>query len=235
MTTFSQLVDRVIGETRRPDLLTEVADYLNQTIRELHFTPDRGNVITYRDNLRELQLTANSEAGFTWQIPNPALFQMMQAVRYDSLHSRDVDFVYAPERVPSRALANHTIFYYRAGNTVVFSGYGGTNAIISLAYYEYPRRLKYRTMNDRQAIWDDETGWSYLPDWAESQELQLDARNLCSNWILLRWADVCAEGLRAKVYKRLSDDARARTAYSLYSQLRQGLFTSEVSVGGSLS
>jgi hypothetical protein len=44
----------------------------------------------------------------------------------------------------------------------------------------------------------------------------------------MRWSDVLREGLRAKVYKRISDQLRAQTSYSLYSQLRQGLFTSEV-------
>lgn len=235
MTTFSQLVDRIVNETRRPDLLVDIGDYLNQTIRELHFTPERGNAIFYRDNLREVQLTANSESAFRWQIPLPAVFQGMQAVRFDSVATRDVDQVYARETIPSRAIQGLEHFYYRAGDTYVFSGFGGLNANISLAYYEYPRRLKYRALAERFASWDDESGWSYHDDWDDTDELKLDARNLSSNWLLLRWADVCAEGLRAKVYKRTSDDARARTCYSLYSQLRQGLFTSEVASGGSLT
>lgn len=235
MTTFSQLVDSIVTEVRRPDLLDDVASYLRQTIRELHFTPEKGNVITYRDNMVEDQLTADSASGFKWAIPNPATFQMMQAVRFDSLFSRDAEFVYAPEVLPGRALQNRTVFYYRAGNIYYFSGYGGLNSIISLAYYEYPRQLKYKEVADRPATYDVELGWSYKSDWDTNDDMRLDARNLSSNWLLLRWADVLAEGLRAKVYKRVSDDARARTCYSLYSQLRQGLFTSEVSSAGSMT
>ena len=41
MTTFSQLVDSVVSETKRPDLVSEIATYLNQTIREVHFSADR--------------------------------------------------------------------------------------------------------------------------------------------------------------------------------------------------
>lgn len=235
MTTHSQLVDRVIGETHRPDLLSDISDYLNQTVRELHFTPEMGNAIFYQENLRERQLTASLESGFVWQITNPALFQGMQAVRYDSVPLRDSEFAFARELVPGRNMSSHIHYFYRAGDTYAFAGYGGLNSVISLAYYEYPRRLKYRAPAERFAVWDDEIGWTYHEDWSDTDELKLDARNLSSNWILLRWADVCAEGLRAKVYKRLSDDSRARTSYSLYSQLRQGLFTSEISSGGSLT
>ena len=235
MTTFSQLVDRIVDETRRPDLRNDICEYLNQTIRELHFTPNQGSAIAYRENLTELQLTANSEEAFTWAIPNPQTFQQMQAVRFDSLYSRSNVWVYAREVVPNRGMANLDVFYYRAGSTFVFSGYGGLNSTISLAYYEYPRRLKYRFSANRLASFDDELGWTYHDDWDATDELKLDARNLSSNWLLLRWADVVSEGLRAKIYKRLSDDSRARTCYSLYSQLRVGLFTSEVSTGGSLT
>lgn len=235
MTTFSQLVDEIINETRRPDLLVDIAGYLNQTIRELHFTPEHGNAIFYQENLREIQLTANIESGFTWTVPNPALFQGIQTVRYDSVSTRDHEMIYPEEVVPNRAMAKKLYYYYRAGQVYAFAGYGGVNSTIAMAYYEYPRRLKYRAVADRFASWDDELGWSYHDDWDDTDELKLDARNLSSNWILLRWKDVVSEGLRAKVYKRLSDDARARTCYSLYSQLRQGLFTSEISSGGSLT
>lgn len=236
MTTHSQLVDEIVGETHRPDLRTDISTYLNQTVRELHFTPDKGNAIFYQENLRERQLTANLEEGYTWPIPYPALFQGMQTVRYDSLFARDNKPVYSRELIPGRSMSSHQYYHYRAGDTYAFAGYGGLNSLLSLAYYEYPRRLKYRAAADRLVLWDDDLGWhTYHPDWDNTPELMLDARNLSSNWLLVRWHDVVAEGLRAKVYKRLSDDTRSRTSYSLYSQLRQGLFTSEISSGGSLT
>lgn len=235
MTTFSQLVDDIVRETRRPDLSADIADYLNQTIRELHFTPERGAVIHYRENLRELQLTANSDTSFGWDIPRPALFQSMQAVRYDSIYDRNGNHIYASEESPGRNLVNKTWFYYRAGGRFNFSGYGASGSLVSLAYYEYPRALKYYASANRPATWDMEAmAFAYGTGWDATDELKLDARNLTSNWLLVRWRDVVAEGLKAKVYKRASDDARARTSYSLYSQLRTGLFTSEISSGGRL-
>lgn len=227
MTTFSQLVDDMILETRRPDLATEIRSYVNQTIRELHFAPDRGNVILYRENLRELSLVASVESGFTWEVPNWDRWQTMAAVRLDNCFDSDGFPVYASERTPGRTLNQQTEFYYRAGNYFAFSGYGGLNAVIALAYFEYPRRLKYFDALTRPASYDPEAGWTYAAD-IITDEQKLEAQEQTTNWILFRWADVLTEGIRAKVYKRASDDSRARTSYSLYSQLRQGLYTSEV-------
>lgn len=43
----------------------------------------------------------------------------------------------------------------------------------------------------------------------------------------MRWQEVIEEGLRAKIYKRVGDDQRARTSYSLYQSLRKGLVMAE--------
>lgn len=229
MTTHSQLVDEMILETRRPDLRTEISTYVNLTIRELHFTPERGSAIAYRENLRELSLVADLALGYAWTIPNHETFQFMAAVRFDSVFNRDDTPVYVQERTPGRILNQLTEFYYRAGNYFTFAGYGGVDSTISLAYYEYPRRLKYYLTADRPATWDDESGWSYHEDVDElNEEETLAAREKVSNWLLLRWHDVVAEGVRAKVYKRIADEQRSKTSYSLYSQLRNGLFTSEI-------
>src|SRR6478735_8331283 len=98
MTTFSQLVDEMIVETRRPDLKTEIATYLNQTIREVHFEPSRGNVVHYGENRKETQLTANVDSGYIWDIPNPSTFQGIEAVRFPSQMLGRAE--YAPEARP---------------------------------------------------------------------------------------------------------------------------------------
>lgn len=235
MTTFSQLVDSAVLETKRPDLRQEIANYLNQTIRELHFEPSRGNILHYKENLREDLLVANVESGFGWDIPDPANFQGMAVAKYLSAWGRDGLNIYPRERTPSRGLRDETDYFYRAGSRFYFANYGGVNAQIAIAYFEFPRRLLYKAAGPtRYAEYNPEDGWTY-PGGANTDELQLAARTLSSNWLLIRWVDVVAEGLRAKIYKRLSDDARARTCYSLYAQLRQGLVTSEIAdLGGIL-
>lgn len=201
-------------------MVNEVVSYVNQTIRELHFHPSNNGAVLYRENLREVLLTANVGTGFGWDIPDPLTFQAMQAVRYDSRGK------YAREATPSRALAEMDSYFYRAGSRYSFADFGGINATISLAYYEYPRPLAYRPAGSRPATFGVESGWTYAPS-VNTPELQAAARLMTSNWLLMRWADVVAEGVRAKVYKRVSDTERARTSYSLYQSLRMGLVTSE--------
>lgn len=231
MTTFSQLVDSIVSETKRPDLVSEIVSYLNQTIREVHFTPDRGAALFYNENFREALLTSNVESGFTWDVPNPGTFQKMVLVKYPSVFLRNGDDVYASETTPGRHLRDLDHFFYRVGGTFVFSGYGGLNAQLMLGWYEYPPSLKYKTLAQRAAEYDVELGWTYHAD-VNTPELQEAARLLSTNWLLMRWSDVIAEGVRAKVYKRLSDTERARTCYSLYGSLRQGLWTSETAETG---
>jgi len=223
----------MVSETRRPDLRTEIATYLNQTIREVHFEPSKGNVVFYRDNRQEIQITAASADAEVWEIANPAIFQGVEAVRYASNYMGRMEYV--KEVSPGPALASEPFYFYRAANSVVFGGavgYGGIGGIIQVSYFLYPPSLKYKAAGAREATYDSETGFTYYTidtvDYNSTPELQATAQERVTNWLLLRWSDVLREGLRAKVYKRLSDQLRAQTSYSLYSQLRQGLYTSEV-------
>lgn len=228
MTTFSQLVDELVSEMKRPDLRTEIARYLNQTIREVHFEPETNANICYHDNLTEEQIEADSDEGFGWDIPNPARFQKMEGVLLANTYDRLGEQIWLTEKVPNRGMRGAKNFYYRASGRFVFSGYGGTGGLINLAYYLYPARLKYYESAARPASYDPEDGWTYHTDYSATAELQESAQALVSNWLLLRWHDVLAEGVRAKVFKRVSDEVRARTSYSLYTSLREGLYTGEV-------
>lgn len=235
MTTFSQLVDKMVLETRRPDLRTEIASYLNQVVRELHFEPERGNVVYFDDNYREEVLTVDTVQSQTWTVPNMALFQGLVAARFDGIYSHDGKRVYAKRVSPGPRIEIEDYYYYSAGQVYVFGGrvgYGAIGSTISLAYYEFPKGLKYYATAARPATWDDETGFAYHEDYDDTDELKATAEALVTNWLILRWAVVVEEGLRAKVYKRVSDDSRARLSYSLYSQLRMGVFTSGVAHNG---
>ena len=228
MTTFSELVDQMVSETRRPDLLAEICSYVNQTIRELHFSPEKGSAVFLRDNLREDQLTANADSGFYWTIPKQSVYQGLKAVRYDTLSNVcEGKYVWAKEMPVGRGMNHEPYYYYRSGLNVYFYGYGGNSALISLAWYEYPLNCKYYPPdNTRPAEYNDSDGWTY-PAGASTPTDQAIAQAQCSNWILLRWDALTTEGVRAKVYKRLSDDSRSKTSYSMYTTLRQGFYSSE--------
>lgn len=232
MTTFSQIVDSIVLECRRPDMVTQIATYLNQTIKELHFDPAMNQAILFRENLREAVIISQVEAGLTWAIPDETVFQAMGFVRYDSVYDGGGRGVVPPEMTPSRGMNQLDNFYYRAGYEYAFSGFGGVGGQVSLAYYEFPRTLKYKLPAVREASYDVESGWTYLPGIVTAED-KLAARSLNSNWLTRRWSEFVEEGVRAKLYKRLSDTERARTSYSMYQGFRASLVSSETAdLGG---
>ena len=226
MTTFSQLVDSIVAETNRRDLLTTVASYLQQTIRECHIDPERNTALFLWPNYAEAQVTADSELAFAWQIPDTTRFQGLQAVRYDSVYE-DGNVKFALPLVPGRVGSQQLHAYQLVGDRVIFKGYGGLNRTISIAYFQFPKALKYYTAALRPASYDVEAGYTYLPAHDVDATTRENARLLTTNWLLERWSMVLEEGVRAKIYKRLADTERARTCYSLYMGLRLGLQNTE--------
>lgn len=230
MTTFSQMIDKLVAETKRPDLRTEIVTYLNQTIRETHMNPENGKVVMFDANYQEAVVTATQETGQTWSLPRPQVFQCELCVKFlDQFWNGKNPYA---ERVrPGVVMDDKDFFYYRGGSQFVFGGtrgYGGVGARIAIAWYEYPRDLVYYAADSRPCSWDDATQeYTYLSAVTEDQKEA--ARIQCTNWILERWASLLEEGLRAKVYKRLSDDGRQRTSYSMWMQLRAGIISSEQS------
>lgn len=229
MTTFSQLVDALVAETRRPDMIAEIISYANQTIRELHFNPDNNAAVFYKDNFFEQLLTPTVESGFGWDVPDPGTFQAMQVVHYTLRN------VYPSERIPSRALANLQYYYYRTKGTYIFSGYSGLSDRIAIGYFAFPRRLMYYTPERRPAEYSPDIGWTYYSTFGASEVLREAGQGFVSNWLLFRWPDVVAEGIRAKIYKRVGDTDRARVCYSAYTALRNNVVTSETADLGGFS
>lgn len=227
-TTFSQLIDSMVNETKRFDLAVEIATYLNQTIRELHFRADTNAILLYPANYNELQLTVDSDSSFGWTIPSPATFQKLESVQYPDVYDCVIgrQGVWPDLIVPNRTSSQLHHYYYQVGNQFIFSGYGGINNRVNLGYYAYPARLVYYPVANRPAQYDDLNGWTYGTG-IDTDEEKAAAEAAVSNWLLLRWDSVIEEGLRAKVYKRVSDDVRSKTCYSLYQSLRQGLWTAE--------
>lgn len=226
MTTFSQMVDKIVAETLRPDLKNEIGTYLNQTIREVHANPKTNASVKYRDNYKEIALTSNVAEGFYWDIPKPSVFQGICATEYSAVWVDGLN-PWAVETRPGPAMQRNLYGYYRAGSRVFFRNYGGNQATIKQSWFEFPPSLNYYELASRPAQYSDADGWTYSGAWGATPESQAAAQELVSNWILLRWAVVLEEGLRAKVYKRISDTERAALSYSMYSSQRLLLVTTE--------
>lgn len=229
MITFSQLVDRVIQETARQSLLALAARFLNQTIREVH-TNERGQPVAFQRNLVEAQLVADVDTGFEWVAP--VLLQQHPIVRYDSVVSTEGP-VYPEILMPSRIMNFKDHFFYQSGDRYIFSGYGGENGIISLAYYLFPSRLNYFPVGERPGEFDDAGVFVVNPDFTGTEE---EARAQTVNWLLEKWEDVLAEGVLAKLYKAQGEDeanGRARSAFSAFERQRLQLHQIEAGLDSS--
>lgn len=227
MTTFSQIVDSLIAESRRPDLKADIVTYVNQTIRELHLKDDSSTIL-YSDNLIELLLTPTDgnivDNRFVWDIPAPQGFQHVEAVYYPLVGE------YARKRKPSSIFLHEDDPYvwYRTGPALAFSGFGGSGAEILLAYFQFPRRLTYFSTATRPAVWNEANeSFAYLPAYDIDPTTRANARNQSTNWILDRWEDVVMQGTRAKLYAKLADDVRMRQAYSAFEKWKASMIAAE--------
>jgi hypothetical protein len=228
MYTFSQLIDELVAESLRPDQRAVMANGLNQTIRELHFTPEHIPV-GFAANLIEEVLVADVEDGFTYALTDPRLFQMMESVWYPTLGA------YATMRKPSSMhafvgeIGGQEFSWYRTGDSIAYSNYGGLDAEIHLAWFSYLPRLRYYgTGETRPAVWNDDTQeFDFAAEYDSTPELQAEALSLTTNWMIQRWWDTLAQGVRAKLYARLADDVRMKQAYSSFEQGRPNLVNAE--------
>lgn len=230
-TTFSQAIDMVALELGRQDSKPALVSYMNQTIRDVHVTNYAGGQSTplkFGANLIENVLTANLDDNYVWPIPNMTRHQLLVAVYYP-----DIGKYAHPTGAGTKLLENGEnlddgLNVYRSGDNYVFSGYGATGSQIQVAYYEYPRRLKYYASNANPAapaVYNEDTEtWTYNAPYNTGIPADEEiARNLCTNWLLMRWQDLIMQGTRAKMYGRLADNDKARVAYSSFEASRPGM------------
>lgn len=229
MSTFSQTVDEFLVEMVRPDLLVFMCDALNQVIREQHIHPDSGMPIFYMDNRVEVEWTVPDPLPAVWSIPSVPRFQFFESAYYPSqgrYAKPGVDL----KRVFENGVDAYAPYWYRSGPAIVFNGLAVAE-VAQFSYFEYPRRLLYyatATPQLRPAIYNIETGaYTYATSYDVNATTRENARNLVTNWLLLRWPELLKQGMRAKYFARIGEDGRSKIAYSTYQAMRMGLVTSE--------
>ncbi len=224
---FSQLIDEVAAITGRTSAARKghIAAYANATMRECIV-----QAFFFRD-LIEDQITVTAENPFTWERPN--LFRRLRTVQYEASGE------YPPLKLPGKIQRGLTCYYYAAGTYLAFKGIA-INDLLNVAYYSYPKRLKYydgSTGNEYPAIWNFETeAWSYWNGTVyatslDTPELEAAAEALVSNWLLLAWNDVVLEGTAAKQWGKVNDD-RARSSFALYNVLKADMKETELDESG---
>ena len=155
MTTFSQIVDTVVQQSNRPNLLTRISTIVSNVIYELHFTRRRG-VIFYAGNRQEQLLTLISDQIFNW--PTPANLQKVEAARYDGVLDYRSRQIYAKEVKPGRWMADEKHYFYRNASGFIFVNCGAIGQTISVSYFQRLTPLVYYPILQRPASYDVATG-----------------------------------------------------------------------------
>jgi len=217
--TFNACVDEVVAESGRPDKRSLIADYVNTSIRECQ------GLAFFSSDLEEESVTPTADPHI-WDKPN--LFYKLKTVKY--ANGEYPDFIQ-----PGKGLIDKDYYYYGTGNSIAYFGCGSSSTdTISLAYYQYLQRLRYRNPGQRPAIWNiDLLAWEYydltgigLLNYTLSAN-QETARNLVTNWLLFRHFDLIKEGALAKIFKNINDLQRSSMAFSLFSSLKVNLLNME--------
>lgn len=225
---FSELVDEIVKTTGKINRQTDIASYINASVRECAVLKT-----FYRDQM-ETQLTIPAEP-FIWTYPSN--FRGIQAAKLpaDFANAQQHD-IYFKSSVPGRRQQDLNYFYYGIQDAIVFSG-GSTGSLIDIAWFRYPWPLNYYAVGSRPAVYDQEeeikgnNPWTYLPEYDTDDTQRELARELVSNWLLLRWKDLIREGANSKLF-RLQDESegKSRGTFGLYKNLQQDLMRVERSV-----
>lgn len=226
MTTFSQLVDEITTELVRPDMRDSIVGYANATIRELHSRKGNSEPILFGENRIEDEFEVLALPAL-WPIPSAPRFQRLETI-YDPIMNR-----YWTERALSKLYDPHIypFWWYRTGPNFAITNVT-VGQILNLAWFEFPRLLTYypeATPQVRPAVYDPAAdSYTYAAAYDVSDETRENARNLSTNWILLRWGELVVKaGIRAKVYSRMGDVDRSRIHYSAFETIREQMNASE--------
>lgn len=230
MTTFSQVVDDLVSELKRPDLRTEITSYLNATIRELHSNRATKLPILYGENRLETTVTTTASPHL-WDIPRVQRFQLLEAAYCPELgryiQAKAPRAIYLESDAPFK-----NEFWYRTGPQIAFYGHtvGDT---LTLSYFEYPRAFIYYAESDRPCVWDPESEtFGYHADYDADAAENAAAEELCTCWLIMRWSEeVLKEGVRAKIWRRIGNKERAGVSYSAYEASKDTVQFAEEYIG----
>jgi len=228
MSTFSQMIDALMTEIVRPDMVAMLPGFLNQTIRECHSGVTTQEPIFFDEGRKENLVTAAgvTDGVYLWPIPSTPHFQAIDAVYYRKYS------VYASPLSPqvirdvTSARPNDRFAYYRTGPYFAFRGFGTDGDLIDLSWFEYPRSLVYYLAGDSRPLSFDPATLAYTQPTGATITLE-EAKTLTTNWLIERHTEMLKEGVRAKAYKRMSDEFRANLCYSQFKQMLAGMQQSE--------
>lgn len=222
---FSEMVDNVVQKTGRRAAQDQVniIGYVRQVMRECQM------LAFFERDMTEDLLIADAEP-FNWT--RPQNFRRMLAVAYRNTGALNGK-IYPEYLIPGKRQRDHDYLYYAGPNYFTFKGIG-KDGEIEIAYFSYFRRYIYYAAGTRPAVYDWETeAWSYLQPDGETYgpslatpELEEEARDKVTNWLLTDWGETIAEGTSSKIFTAI-DDPRAPKIFRSYVDMQNSLLDAE--------
>lgn len=215
---FSEAIDELLAQVRRPEQRSNVPQYFNTTIRECDVF--KGSF--FNRDLFEAVIVTTADPHI-WA--KPTRFRSMRAVKY--VESEEFPSYIQPGK---RQVDNFgkllDYYFYVIGTDFIFRG-PTVAADINVAYYIYPRTFKYYAVADRPAVFDRELEtWAYHTDYDINDTQRALAEELVSHWLLIDWIELIKEGARARLYKNLPDE-RVRQTFASYKSMQNDLINGE--------
>ena len=192
---FSELVDACVRVSGRPDCLIEITRMANEVMREISKRDD------WPDDLVEERVyrPPDTQAAFLW---TPEVGRLRFRREHEIVDGCGCKVAFVR---PSARMKEFDRFYYRSGESFVFS----TNVCepVNIAYYAYQPWRRYYPVGSRPSVFNLETQEYDNP-------MGIDA---VSNWLLERHNSVVEAGTLAKFFASKSDP-RQQVHYSIYQQ-----------------
>jgi len=216
---FSEAVDELVAQARRPDQKVNVTQYMNTTLREC----DVFQGSFFNRDLLEAVITTTADPHI-W--PKPTRFRSMRAVFY--VESEEFPLYIQPGKKQVDQYGNLLdYFFYIVGTDFVFRG-ATSPASINVAYYVYTRTLKYYEVADRPAVYDRELEtWSYHATYDTNDTQRALAETLVGHWLLEDWPELLKEGARARLFKNLPDKEKTNPTFASYKSMQKDLINGE--------
>lgn len=197
---FSELIDRAVHMTGRPDSVDDIAYWANVTMRDISKRED------FTDDSREAEIVLPPNRlmdgpPIIWDPP-----EGRQRFRREDVIEDGCGCIADAVKPGSRMAKAGLFSYYHSGGSLVFMH---ACSPIRIYYYVYAPWLKYYPVASRPAVFDVEAN-----DWGAATEANIA---LVSNWLLERHSEVVLAGTLAKFFAS-KQDPRQQVHYSAYEQ-----------------
>lgn len=193
---FSELVDRCVSISGRPDQLNSFVAHANETMRTISKRGDWPD-----DSVEERIPVDPMGQGMTIWNPEVGRSRFRREDYIEDARGAEPTAVR-----PSRRVRDLEFYYYRSGDSFVFKG-GVVH--IDVYYYAYQPWLRYFPVSQRPSVFQIPTG-----EWTDDTPAQVD---LVSNWMLERHNAIVEAGTLQRFFAS-KQDQRQGLYYSIFNE-----------------